>query len=168
MSTEQASVYLRIDGGNVKGDVTASNYKDMIAVNSFSFSAHREINALTGVMQERTAKAAYLDEIRFQKSSDCSSTELLKKATVGKACKFEFFFTTQAEDGIKEIAKIELNDAMISSVNMETSNGGDARLFESFSVSYTEFTMTHTQYDDKNVAKAPLRFSYSGVKGEAA
>lgn len=160
----QASIYLKIDGGAVKGDVTAENFKDLIAVTSFNFNANREISAMTGVMKERSAKAAYLGDISFSKLQDQATTTLLELATIGKAKQMEFHFTTQAEDGIKEICHVDLSDAMISSVSMDA--GADARMYETYQVSYTKIQFKTTPFTDENAASAPLVFGYDGAQGK--
>ena len=162
----QSSIYLSIEGGP-KGDVTAEKFKDMIAVSSFSFNANREIQALTGVISERSSKACHLSDIHITKTQDCSTTKLLELATVGKGKDMDFHFTTQASDGIQEICKITIKDVMISSCSYDAGMGGDARLNESYTLSYTEIEMNTTQFDDDHTAQAPNRFGYSAIKGSA-
>lgn len=156
----QANIYLDYEG--IKGEATAEKYKDLITVNQLSFGVNRNITSYTGTSMDREASATQMQEVKISKLQDKASTSLLKEATIGKGKKAVFHFTKQGE-GIEEIMKIELKDAMISSYNV---NANGDRPEESIVISYTELTMTVTPSDDTNTITAPLVYGYSSTTGK--
>lgn len=155
----QANTYLKY--GNIKGETTADDFKDMITVLSMDWGTQRELTSYTGTAMDREASSTRLNDIVITKLQDNASPELFKEATIGKGQKAVFHITKQG-DKVEEIMKIELTDAMISSYQMSVS--GD-RPIETIVISYTELMMTVKPSDDKNNIVAPLVYGYSGVKG---
>jgi len=150
--TMQANTYLDYEG--IKGETTAEGYKDKITVLSLS--------SFTGTAQDREASATRLGDLTITKLQDNASTYLFQEATIGKGKKAIFYITKQG-DKIEEIMSIELTDAMISSYSVSIQ--GD-RPVETITISYTEMLMSVTPTDDKNNITAPIRYGYSGVKGQ--
>jgi len=156
----QANIYLDYEG--IKGDVTASRYKDLITVYKLSFGVNREIASDTGTSMDREASATRMKELKITKLQDRASTDLLREATIGKGKRAVFHVTRQGEE-IEEIMKIELKDAMIS--NYRLAAAGD-RPQEALTISYTEMTMTVTPSDDTNRMTAPLVYGFSSATGK--
>jgi type VI secretion system secreted protein Hcp len=156
----QANTYLKY--GDIKGEATAEQYKDLITLLSVDWSVNREITAHTGTAQDREASATRLGDITITKLQDKASPDLFKEATIGKGKPAVFHITKQGEK-IEEIMKVELTDAMISGYSVSIQND---RPVETISISYTEMMMTVTPTDDENNVTAPLVYGYSGVKGQ--
>jgi type VI secretion system secreted protein Hcp len=158
--TMQANTYLDYEG--IKGETTAEGYKDKITVLSVDWNVSRELSSFTGTAQDREASATRLGDLTITKLQDNASTYLFQEATIGKGKKAVFHITKQG-DKIEEIMSIELTDAMISSYSVSIQ--GD-RPVETITISYTEMLMSVTPTDDKNNITAPIRYGYSGVKGQ--
>lgn len=156
----QANIYLDYEG--IKGEATAEKYKDLITVDEFSFGANRKITSYTGTSMDREASATQMQDVTIQKLQDKASTYLFREATIGKGKKAVFYITKQGE-GIEEIMKIELKDAMISNY---TINADGDRPTENLTISYTELTMTVTPTDDTNAVTAPLVYGFSSATGK--
>lgn len=155
----QANIYLDYEG--IKGDVTASRYKDLITVNKLSFGVIRDITSYTGTSMDREASATKMKELKITKLQDKASTDLFREATIGKGKKAVFYITRQGEE-IEEIMKIELKDAMISNYRFAAAG---SRPQEALTLSYTEMTMTVTPTDDTNSMTAPLVYGFSSATG---
>lgn len=157
----QANIYMDYEG--VVGEATADGFKDQVTVMSLNFNVQRLINSYTGTTKDREASSARLGDITITKLQDNATPKLLEEATVGKGKKCVFHMTTQGEDSINEIIKIDLTDALISSFSMSAS--GD-RPFESLTISYTSIEVNVIPTDDKTKATKPLRYGYSGITGK--
>ena len=156
----QANTYLKY--GPIKGETTATGFKDMITVLSLDFNVSREISSFTGTAMDRESSSTRLGDLTITKLQDKASTDLFKEATIGKSLPAVFHITKQG-DVVEEIMKIELTDAMISSYSVSIQ--GD-RPIETITISYTEMMMTVTPTDDNNSITAPLVYGYSGAKGQ--
>lgn len=134
-------------GGVIKGEATAKGHEDWIEIEGFGVRSQRTV-ALTGGKREEGAPA--FPEITLTKRLDRASTALFKAAVAGSApypkatLDLNFGETTP-------LARIELEQVLLSGQSFVASSGGSDRPFESISLNFTKITFTYILPDSKEL-----------------
>jgi type VI secretion system secreted protein Hcp len=142
----QLSAWLDFDG-KIKGEATATGHEDWIEIEGFGVSSRRAF-ALTGGKREEGTPA--VPEITLTKRLDRASTALFKAAVAGSTpypkvtLDLNFGETTP-------LARIELENVLLSGQSFEVSSGGSDRPFESISLNFTKITFTYILPDSKEL-----------------
>jgi type VI secretion system secreted protein Hcp len=133
-----APIYMKYD--TIKGEVTASDYKDWIEVNSIQWGVGRGISSPTGGTSDREASAPNISEIVISKLQDVSSPYFFAEATFGEGKKVELHLVKTDDARLQPYLQITLDNCMISSYS-QTSSGD--RPSESLSLNFTKITLAY-------------------------
>ena len=118
-SREFAGLYMRYNGGEIKGDVTAKGYDGWINLHNMQFGP---------------------SELTVVKGLDSASRLLLKAAVTGsKAAKVEIAVVRTDSNSLEEFGRYIMEDALISSYSINDSPG-DSAVSEHLSLSYSKIT----------------------------
>jgi type VI secretion system secreted protein Hcp len=155
------AIYMQIDG--IKGDVTEATHKDWIEVNSFQWGVGRGIGSPKSSASDRESSEASVSEVVVSKTSDESSSNLLRAALWGKGKKTKVHFTRTGTDKT-QIAYIEytLENVLLSGYSV--SSGGD-RPTESLSLNFTAFEFLNLDSKVTNEDGSPDRVNYDMTTG---
>lgn len=145
--------------GSIKGEATATKYKDWFEVDSFQWGVGRSISMPQGGgLSKRESSTPSVSEITVSKATDVTSTDLIKQvlgAKMDNKCNIDFTRTgTKGEE--EPWLQLTLTDTAVSGFSM--SSGGD-RASESVSLNYTKIEVKYTSYDDKGSGK-PATVTY--------
>ena len=156
-------IYMKYNGGAIKGDVTETNHKDQIELSSFQFGVGRGISSPTGASADRESSAPSVSEIVVTKSQDVSSIGLLTEAFQGDGVDVQIDFCRTNKDQMDVYLTIELVNCMIS--GFSSSSGGD-RPTESLSLNFTKITYKGTQMaaDGKGTTKSNISYDLATAK----
>jgi type VI secretion system secreted protein Hcp len=150
------AIYLKIDG--INGNVTESDHKDWIELNSFQWGVGRGISSPVGNTDDRESSEPSISEITVTKSMDQASNPLLGLALgVSGAKKFEIDFTRTAENKTQIFLHYELENTLISGFSL--SSGGDMPS-ESMSLNFTKITQKFTHFKSANDTGTPTVQGY--------
>jgi type VI secretion system secreted protein Hcp len=158
-------IYMKYNDGSVKGDVTESNHKDWIELNSFQFGVGRGISSPTGASADRESSAPSVSEIVVTKAQDVASVGLLTQAFQGDGVPVVIDFCRTNKDQMDVYLTIELVNNMISGFSM--SSGGD-RPSESISLNFTKITYKGTQMAATGAGATKANISYDLSTAKAA
>ncbi|MBS0644707.1 MAG: type VI secretion system tube protein Hcp [Acetobacteraceae bacterium] len=128
-------IYMKYDGGKIKGDVTAEGYKDWIEVNSFQWGVGRGISSPIGASADRESSAPSVSEIVVTKALDTATGALLTEAYQGEGVEVVIEFTKTDAGQLEKYLTYTLSDTMISGYSI--SSGGD-RPTESISLNFAK------------------------------
>ncbi|HYE34296.1 type VI secretion system tube protein Hcp [Methylocaldum sp.] len=152
-------------GTEIKGDSTVASHTDWITVDSLQFGVGRAIST-SGVGKDRDTSNPSFSEVTISKSMDVASTELWRQAVCGKSlgdCTIHFIQTGGTDAKGQVYLEIILADAIISSYS--ASSGGD-RPSESISISFNEFKITYSSFDEGGTAKKGETKGWNLMKNE--
>ncbi|MBE8166783.1 MAG: type VI secretion system tube protein Hcp [Shewanella sp.] len=142
-----ASIYMRIDGVDVKGGATIEGLDGTgwFAVRSYSWGGVRNVAMDIGNGNNADAGMVALSEVNLTKQVDGASEDLLSYLfNPGKEGKIvEIAFTKPEADGsgAKLYFQIKLTQARLVSYNVTGSDGSQPN--ESIALSYTEISQKH-------------------------
>jgi type VI secretion system secreted protein Hcp len=142
----QLSAWLDFDGV-IKGEATATGHEDWIEIEGFGVSSERAIS-LTGGKREEGKPA--VPEITLTKRLDRASTALFKAAVAGST-PYPKVTLDLNSGGTTPLARIDLENVLLSGQSFEASSGGSARPFESISLNFTKITFTYILPDSKSL-----------------
>ncbi|HUZ63078.1 MAG TPA: type VI secretion system tube protein Hcp [Acetobacteraceae bacterium] len=124
--------------GSIKGNVTATGFKDKIELNSFQFGVGRGVSAPRGSVDNREASAPSISEIVVTKMMDSSSIGLFQDAVAGVFnTKVTLYFTTTTDKKTETYLQYELEKCGLSGYSL--SSGGD-KPSESLSLNFAKIT----------------------------
>jgi len=158
-------IYLNYKDGAVKGDVTESNHKNWIELNSFQWGVGRGISSPTGASADRESTAPSVSEITVTKAQDIASVGLLTEALQGDGAKAKIDFCRTNKDQMDVYLTIELENVMVSGYSV--SSGGD-RPTESLSLNFTKVLVKGTQMKQDGSAAEPANITYDLSTAKAA
>ncbi len=142
-----ASIYMRIEGVDVKGGATVEGLEgnSWFAISSYSWGGVRNVAMDIGNGNNADAGMVALSEVNIAKQVDGASEDLLSYLfNPGKEGKtVEIAFTKPESDGsgAKLYFQVKLSKARLVSYNVSGSDGSQP--FESISLSYVEISQKH-------------------------
>lgn len=152
------ALYMNYNAGAVKGNVTAAGYENWIDISSMQFGVGRGISMNVGSMSNREVSLPSLSELTVTKSFDTASLLLLQDSIKGDTgVKVELAIVRTGSDKVEEVARITLEDTLISGYSM--SSGGD-RPSESLSLSYSKILFDGKGATKGNEAGQPVKVMY--------
>lgn len=139
------AVFVKVEG--VKGEATATGYKDWMQCSTFELGMGRGVSVSGAGASRREATAPSVSEIRFSKEMDSIDALLWKEALGGAAKKWEIHLT-QTDKGGKHVAflKYICEDTLISGYSI---GGGDGRPQISLSINFGKITSEYMNIDSK-------------------
>ncbi|TQV66930.1 type VI secretion system tube protein Hcp [Exilibacterium tricleocarpae] len=158
------AIYVKYDGGKLKGNVTAEGYADCFEVDSFQFGCGRGITMEVGNTTNREATRPSISEITLSKQMDASSGSLLKEALGGVVgLPVEVHLVKTGGKKIEKYAQFNLTNCLISSYSVQASAGGAP--YESLSLSFTDIVADLSNADPTNKNKGSMKVGYNLDKG---
>ena len=155
-----APIYMKYD--TIKGDVTATGYKDWIEVDSSQWGVSRAISTPTGGGSNRESSAPNISEIVVTKLQDISSPYFFAEATMGEGKKVDLHFMSIEDGRLLPYLKVTLDNCMISGYSQ--TSGGD-RPSESLSLNFTKITLVYLSYDGQGQQTDTKTVSYDLATG---
>jgi type VI secretion system secreted protein Hcp len=133
----QLSAWLDFDGA-IKGEATAMGHVDWIEIEGFGTSSQRAVTRTGG---NTAAGIPAVSEITLTKRLDRASTALFKAAVAGTTPYPKV--TLDLNGGTNPLARIELEEVLLSGQTFATSNGEEGRPSESITLNFTKITFTY-------------------------
>jgi type VI secretion system secreted protein Hcp len=150
-------IYLKWDGGKIKGNVTEEGHKDWIMLNSFQWGVGRGIASPTGTGANRESSAPSVSEITVSKPTDAASNKLLTEALQGEGVEVVIDFCKTDKGKLETYIAYTLTNCMISGFSL--SSGGD-RPSESLSLNFTKVECKFVPEDATGKAGSPETVKY--------
>jgi type VI secretion system secreted protein Hcp len=148
-------IYVKYDV--INGDVTESQHKQWIEVNSFQWGVGRGISSPTGGSSDRESSAPSVSEIVVTKPTDIATVNLLNEALQGDGKDVTIDFAKTDKSQLSVYLSYTLNNTMISGYSI--SSGGD-RPQESLSFNFTKIMCRDIGLGAKNDAGDPATVGY--------
>ena len=124
------AVYMKY--GDIKGEVTAEGYKDLLHVDSVGFGVSRPSHSETGAGQgKRHTDACTCSDLQVSRASDKASPLLFNEACGGEPAKVQIDFVKTEKKKLVTYLKYKLKDVLITSYSQ---SGGEGGASESFSM----------------------------------
>jgi type VI secretion system secreted protein Hcp len=159
------AIYMKL--GDIKGDVTTSEWKDQVELDSTSFGMDRAIDMTAGAVKNREQGTAMVQPISCSKMLD-SSTPLLVQAAVDGAnipeCKITIVRTGDKAKFVK-VGEMTLTNVLVGNYNL--SGGAGGRPMESFVLYYTKILFDFEGADAENKNGTPIKITYDLADPEA-
>lgn len=156
------AIYLKYDG--VKGAVTAKGYEGQIALEGVEFSVAREVEQITGDMQNRARNLPAFEKVKCSKQSDQASYGLLNDAVKGAKGKTAEISIVEPGDQPTEFIKYTLKDVIIC--GFDQSSDGD-QPSENFEMSFSDIEVKFTPHGKDGSAGSPGIVGYDLATGTA-
>jgi type VI secretion system secreted protein Hcp len=159
------SIYMKADG--ITGNVTDSQYKDMIRVNDFHFGGvSNHAKTVVGRDESRINSRPSFGAIWISKPSDTSSINLFQAVHNGESIKFvEFYFVSSGNPNFT-YEKIKLSNVIFSHFSLEHDSESQAPI-EFMSLDYTDIERTYIPRDKENNIGNPRTSGYSLIKASS-
>lgn len=154
--------------GKIEGEATQSGFEKWIPINNFQFGAGRSVYTPLGDAGRRESSSATVSEVTVVKTTDKSSTSILKESifnTKGEDCQIKI--TRQKSDGAEDTyLEFKLSNTIISSFQISSSG---ERPTESLSLNFVELEMAYTpQKPDGSLDTAVQRTTYNVMTGKGS
>jgi len=156
------AIYLLYDG--VAGAVTASGYEDQIALEGVEFSTTREVEQITGDMQNRARNLPQFEKVKCSKQCDNASYGLLNDAVRGNVGKTAEISIVEPGETPTEFVKYILKDCILCT--FEHSSDGD-QPSESFEISFSDLEVKFTPHNADGSEGSPSIVGYDLKTAEA-
>lgn len=134
--------------GVIKGEATALGHVDWIEIEGFGTSTGRAITRNGGIT---ATGIPAISEITLTKRLDRASTALFKAAVVGTPYPK---VTLDLNGGTTPLARIELEEVLLSGQSFATSSGEEFRPSESITLNFTKITFTYILPDSRTLFTA--------------
>ncbi|OGT49097.1 MAG: hypothetical protein A3F17_04020 [Gammaproteobacteria bacterium RIFCSPHIGHO2_12_FULL_41_15] len=171
------TMYLTTKGPNIKGDVTSSNHKDWISIDSFRFGASRNISTQPGRTINRESTRPAISEVTLTKRMDKATTHLFQNALDGKVIEEVTLQLCTTSDSVSNYFELTLTDVIISSieetaVNAAHSDTAGSKMgvnaeqqqknlpVETLTLNFTKFQMRYIPYDEQHKQSDPSSAGY--------
>ena len=141
-------MFIKIDG--VKGESRDKTHKDEIDVLAWSWGISQSGTAHIG--GGAGAGKVSVQDVRFTKFVDLSSTELLVACCDGKHFKEANLTVRKAGENPVEYIKIKMEEVIITAIATGGS-GGEDRLTENVTLNFAKVGVEYTSQDEKGAAK---------------
>lgn len=142
-----ASIYMRIDGVDVKGGATIEGLdgNGWFAISSYKWGGVRNVAMDIGNANNADSGMVAITEVNFTKQADGASEDLLSflfsPGKDGKTVEIAFTKPESTGQGAVIYFQIKLTNARLVSYNVEGSDG--AQPIEKVALSYTEISQKH-------------------------
>jgi len=156
------AIYMKY--GDIKGEVTADGYKDLLHVDSVGYGVSRPSHMESGAGQgKRHVDACTVSDIQISRASDKASPLLFNEACGGEPVAVEIDFTKTDKKKLVTYLKYKLKDVLISSYSQ---SGGEGGASESLSMNFMEIEIIHTPFgaDGKGGTPAKGKFNVAEAK----
>lgn len=144
-------IFLKIQGPEVEGESMDSAHEGEIAVNSWSWGMNQ--SGTMHIAKGGGRGKVDVGDVSLTKDVDKSTPNLMQHCC--KGTQFEKATLTcrkaSGDGGQLEYFKIELEDIIITSVQVSGSGGGDD-LFENVSLNFGQYTVTYVPQDNDGSA----------------
>ncbi|MCF6255804.1 MAG: type VI secretion system tube protein Hcp [Gammaproteobacteria bacterium] len=151
------AIYIEYEG--IKGNVTATGYKNHIQVTSLAFGVLRGISMEPGNMSNREATCPSLSQITLKKIMDNSVASFFKKSVTevaGKKVTIKFVHT--GSDSLIEFMSYTLDNCLISGYSVTINDQGEPQ--ETLSLSFSKILLSYIGRDSANKSNSPTRVGY--------
>lgn len=155
------AIYVEYEG--IAGTTTAKGFEKLMEVESFEFSAGRDMTQKTGAASERTKTKVHINEIVITKKTDPSVTSLFAEVTSGnKGKNVKIKFVKSEGNDLGMFMEYSLTDCLISNYSISC-HGED--VMEQISISFTKIEVSYTGSDNNNKSSSPQRIGYNIAQG---
>ena len=153
------SMFLKLEGKEVKGESVVQGHKDEIDVHSWAWGMHQ-----SGSMHHGTGGGSgkvNVQDIHIHKMVDKASPVL-----IGHCCSGQHFdkatLIIEKAGGDKHVPylKIEMEGVIISGYNTG-GHGGDDRIKESLTLNFAKYKVVYTPQSAKGTAEAEITQSFN-------
>jgi len=151
------AIYLKYEG--IKGNVTADNYKDHIAIKSVNFNVARNVSMNPGDLFNREASHPRISQVSITKILDNSCSAIFKESvsgSVGKTVVIKHVHT--GSEKVEEFLEQTLENCIISNYAFTANDEGQPQ--EVFSLSFSKILINYKDHDSSNMAGGPARVGY--------
>lgn len=156
-------MFMKVDG--VEGSADEANHTKWIVLSSAQWGASRHVtSSVKGATREVAAPSVH--EVVVTKPKDNSTVDLIKLALsgTGKKVLIEECRTASAPgQPFEVIVKVELENALISSMNL--SRSGNSPAMESLTLNFTKATWAFLEGTEKNKTSKSGRVVWDLAKG---
>jgi type VI secretion system secreted protein Hcp len=136
-----AQIFMKI--ADIQGDVTAQDFKDQIAIDSFSWGLSRAVSSGAGGVQQSGVVMG--SDIALTKATDKASPGLATALLVGKTQpKVEISFAQQTGNKLQTYISLTLCDVLVTSVATTAAND---RPVEALSLNARAFRLVYSDLD---------------------
>jgi len=151
------TIYMKADG--VHGGVTAKGHEKWIQIESYRFSASRNINTRTGRVSDREGSIPSFSEIILNKFVDQSSADLHTKMFQGASLPTVQIDICYTGTELTPHIQYTLSNVIISHIG-ETATSSEGEPLETLHLNYTKIEKKFITRDNSNKPQAPKSVGY--------
>lgn len=139
------------------GEASDPNHKNWVDLLEVTFGVGRSITSVTSTRGDRESSNATISDLKLLKFMDKASAKLFLEAccSTGKQIIIEMT-KTGAGQGADTYIRYTLENAIISSLDVEATNDNGYRPLEDITISFTEMSVKYIPYDEDGNAESPI------------
>ena len=140
--------------GDIQGQAEDSGHKNWMKVESMEWGINRSVASDTAIRGGREVGSVTSSDIKIVRRADRATPKLVMEATLGDGTDVEIHVTQRGKGaGEETYLKYTLQNAIIS--GYFTAADQDQKPVEHIVISFTQFTVEFTPYDENGNPEAP-------------
>ncbi len=153
------AIYMDYEG--LKGNVTATGYEGLIALDFFAFGVHRKISMQTGVLANRETTKPDFSVITTGKRQDGASVGILREAVSGSTGKqVKIHFVRTGNNQLQEYLTYTFQRCLPTFYRTVDTRSEASAAAERLYLSYTAVEVSYTDSDADNKTRGVHRHGY--------